>query len=412
MVVLDSSGRVLAAGGVIVHDGRICVIHRPRYEDWSLPKGKLEPRELPVTGALREVAEEPGFTAVAGRTLGESRYRVLDHGRDVPKTVRWWALRATGGEFVPGPEVDHLQWLDVPSALRRVTAGRDSGPLQLFLEHPPVTTTVLLVRHGSAGDREQWSGDDDLRPLDDKGQEQAAAAAELASEIKSTPLAEGSGNMSEASNKAQQGSEQAKAAEAQGEAGQQQQAASQHEQAAQNFQKSAEALDRAATEFSQAAAAAAAQQANPNKAPLPAGELAEAFQQAAQAAASEGADAAQKAAASAAALAQAAQAARSQMQGLPAGSKPAAPAGPPGMAGPASPPGTPGESGELEGLQQRAADPGVPPELAKLGITASDWEKIQANLASDIGSGGADAIPKEYRSLVKGYFESMSKKKD
>ena len=238
---------------------------------------------------------------------------------------------------------------------------------------------------------------------------QAAAAAELASEIKSTPLAEGSGNMSEAGNKAQQGSEQAKAAEAKGETGQQQQAASQHEQAAQNFQKSAEALDRAATEFSQAAAAAAAQQANPNKAPLSAGELAEAFQQAAQAAASEGADAAQKAAASAAALAQASQAARSQMQGLPAGSKPAAPAGPPGMA---SPPGTPGVLGELEGLQQRAADPGVPPELAKLGITASDWEKIQANLASDIGSGGPDAIPKEYRSLVKGYFESMSKKKD
>ena len=78
----------------------------------------------------------------------------------------------------------------------------------------------------------------------------------------------------------------------------------------------------------------------------------------------------------------------------------------------ATPPGTPGKSGELEDLQQRAADPGVPPELAKLGITASDWEKMQANLASDIGSGGADAIPKEYRSLVKGYFESMSKKKD
>ena len=172
-----------AAGGVLWRDtdGRVevAVVHRPRYDDWSLPKGKLDPGELHVVGALREVAEETGFTAVAGRTLDESRYRVLDRGRDVPKTVRWWALRATGGEFVPGPEVDHLQWLDVPSALRRVTAGRDSGPLQLFLEHPPATTTVLLVRHGSAGDREQWSGDDDLRPLDDKGHEQAAAAAEV-----------------------------------------------------------------------------------------------------------------------------------------------------------------------------------------------------------------------------------------
>ncbi len=152
-------------------------MHRPRYDDWSLPKGKLDPGELPVLGALREVAEETGFTAVAGRTLGHSRYRVLDGGRDVPKTVRWWSLRATGGEFVPTAEVDHLQWLPVPQALRRVTAGRDSGPLGTFVEHPADTTTVLLVRHGSAGDREHWSGDDDLRPLDDKGHEQAQAAA-------------------------------------------------------------------------------------------------------------------------------------------------------------------------------------------------------------------------------------------
>ena len=172
-----------AAGGVLWREagGRVevAVVHRPRYDDWSLPKGKLDPDELHVTGALREVAEETGFTGVAGRTLGESRYRVLDRGRDVPKTVRWWAIRSTGGEFVPGPEVDHLQWLDVPSALRQVSAGRDSAPLQAFLEHPAATTTVLLVRHGSAGDREQWPGDDDLRPLDDKGQEQAAAAAEV-----------------------------------------------------------------------------------------------------------------------------------------------------------------------------------------------------------------------------------------
>ena len=172
-----------AAGGVLWRDHggtiEVAVVHRPRYDDWSLPKGKLEPGELPVTGALREVAEETGFTAVAGRTLGESRYRVLDHGRDVPKTVRWWALRATGGEFVPGIEVDHLQWLDVPSALRRVTAGRDAAPLEAFAAHPAHTTTLLLVRHGSAGDRDGWAGEDDLRPLDDIGREQAAAASEV-----------------------------------------------------------------------------------------------------------------------------------------------------------------------------------------------------------------------------------------
>ncbi|MCW2615032.1 MAG: hydrolase, partial [Frankiales bacterium] len=176
------SRQVKAAGGVLWRrqDGvvQVAVVHRPRYDDWSLPKGKLDPGELHVVGAVREVAEETGFAAVAGRTLGESRYRVLDQGRDVPKTVRWWAMRATAGEFVPGAEVDHLQWLTVPEALRRVTAGRDSEPLTAFAAHPPETATVLLLRHGSAGDRDDWAGDDDLRPLDPTGKAQALAAAD------------------------------------------------------------------------------------------------------------------------------------------------------------------------------------------------------------------------------------------
>lgn len=233
---------------------------------------------------------------------------------------------------------------------------------------------------------------------------QAAEAAALAEEIKETPLVDGSGNMNEAANNAQQGAQQAEAAEKQGESGQQQQAAGQHEQAAQNFQKSAEALERAAQEFENAAQQAAAQQMNPQKAQLPAGELAEAFQQAGEAAQAEGAEAAQAAAEAAAALSQAAQAARQQMQGIPMPGQP----GPPGMPGQ---PGMPSQTPQ-EGLQARTASPGVPPELAKLGISAADWEKIKATLSSDVGARGADAIPEEYRGLVKGYFESMSKKKD
>jgi len=126
---------------------------------------------------VREVAEETGFTAYAGRTLGQSDYRVLDRGRDAPKTVRWWAMRAVDGEFTPAAEVDALLWLDVPSALRRVTAGRDSAPLLAFADHPPDTTAVLLVRHGSAGQREDWDGRDDERPLDARGRAEALAAA-------------------------------------------------------------------------------------------------------------------------------------------------------------------------------------------------------------------------------------------
>lgn len=153
------------------------MVHRPRYDDWSLPKGKLDKGEHGVLAAVREVCEETGFSAVVGRTLGESRYRVLDGGRDVPKTVRWWAMRATGGQFTPGPEVDEVVWLDVAAASRRVNAGRDNGPLSVFAQHPPETTTVLLVRHGSAGRRQEWDGPDLERPLDERGRAQARALA-------------------------------------------------------------------------------------------------------------------------------------------------------------------------------------------------------------------------------------------
>ena len=176
---------VHAAGGVLWRrreaDGRIevAIVHRPKYDDWSLPKGKLEPGEPVLSGALREIREETGFSAVPGRTLGVSRYRVLDSGRDVAKTVQWWAMRAGDGEFVPSAEVDVLRWLPLRNALTTVSAGYDAAPLRAFAAGPPDTVTLLLVRHGSAGDREQWSGDDDERPLDEEGTAQAQAMAEV-----------------------------------------------------------------------------------------------------------------------------------------------------------------------------------------------------------------------------------------
>ena len=174
---------VHAAGGVLWRrreaDGRIevAIVHRPKYDDWSLPKGKLDSGELALTAALREIVEETGFTAVPGRTLGMSRYRVLDSGRDVAKSVRWWSMRAGTGEFVPTAEVDELRWLPVGAALATVSAGYDAAPLRAFAAAPPDTVTLLLVRHGSAGDRESWVGDDDERPLDDEGTAQAQAMA-------------------------------------------------------------------------------------------------------------------------------------------------------------------------------------------------------------------------------------------
>lgn len=172
-----------AAGGVLWReiDGRVevALVHRPRYGDWSLPKGKLDLGEIEIVGALREVTEETGFSAAPGRSLGVSHYRVLDHGRDVEKTVQWWAMRCRDGEFVPTAEVDQLRWVAPTSALARVSAGYDSAPLKAFSAHPPDTDLVLLLRHGSAGESEAWPGDDDERPLDATGQAQAQAAAEV-----------------------------------------------------------------------------------------------------------------------------------------------------------------------------------------------------------------------------------------
>lgn len=174
---------VRAAGGVLWRTGEdgpeVALVHRPRYDDWSLPKGKLEPGEHPLEAAVREVREETGATAVAGRALGCSRYDVLVAGRRTPKTVDWWALRCVEEGFVPGREVDALRWLPVPAARALLTAGRDTQVLDALDRTPLLPGVLALVRHGSAGRRGSWPGDDDDRPLDARGQAQAARLGDL-----------------------------------------------------------------------------------------------------------------------------------------------------------------------------------------------------------------------------------------
>ncbi|HVM28064.1 MAG TPA: NUDIX hydrolase [Mycobacteriales bacterium] len=174
---------VRAAGGVLWRAARtgtgveVAVVHRPKYDDWSLPKGKLDDGEVEVLAACREVEEETGFTGIVGRFLGTGRYTVTKAGRQVPKSVAWWSIRCTGGGFTPTAEVDELRWLrpdDVPALLSRPA---EALPLERFTSGPPGTRTLLLLRHGSAGQREHWDGDDDARPLDDAGRAQAEAAA-------------------------------------------------------------------------------------------------------------------------------------------------------------------------------------------------------------------------------------------
>ncbi|HEX4655198.1 MAG TPA: NUDIX hydrolase [Mycobacteriales bacterium] len=153
----------------------VALVHRPKYDDWSLPKGKLTTDEHPILGAVREVWEETGFVGVPGRSIGEIRY--LKDGD--PKRVRYWAMRAESGSFAPNDEVDQLMWLPPREGQQHLLPGRDRQILAEFGRDTDPTRACLLVRHGSAGDRAEWPGEDRERPLDESGHLQAEALVPL-----------------------------------------------------------------------------------------------------------------------------------------------------------------------------------------------------------------------------------------
>jgi 8-oxo-dGTP diphosphatase len=113
---------VRAAGGVVVRDGRVVLVHRPKYDDWSLPKGKLDPGEGWEDAALREVEEETGLRCRLVREVGSSRYRDAK-GRD--KLVRYWLMEPLGGEFEPHQEIDEIRWLVPEEAEAALSYERD-----------------------------------------------------------------------------------------------------------------------------------------------------------------------------------------------------------------------------------------------------------------------------------------------
>jgi 8-oxo-dGTP diphosphatase len=117
---------VRAAGGVVVRDdGRIAVVHRPKYDDWSLPKGKLNGGESWEDAAVREVEEETG---VRGELLDELRSDDYVDSRGRPKTVRWWRMGvAHEGAFEPSDEVDELRWVTPAEAAQLLSYEHDRG---------------------------------------------------------------------------------------------------------------------------------------------------------------------------------------------------------------------------------------------------------------------------------------------
>jgi 8-oxo-dGTP diphosphatase len=122
---------VRAAGGLIVRDGEVAVVHRPKYDDWSLPKGKLDPGESWEEAAVREVHEETGIRARIVAELAPSRYRDRK-GR--PKTVRWYRMDVEDeGAFEPDDEVDELRWLAPEAARALVDYDHDRALLETLV---------------------------------------------------------------------------------------------------------------------------------------------------------------------------------------------------------------------------------------------------------------------------------------
>lgn len=204
---------IAAAGAVVLRSHpsgtrQVLLIHRPRYDDWSLPKGKQEQHEPPPVTAVREVAEETGNRVGLAAPLDHIRYRMVN--RDYPsgaeKSVSWWradldpgaheARAATG--FVAAPaerigkpgadvshhgndaelEVDQVVWLDVADVAARFSYDSDRMVLDQALQQPR-TTPVILVRHAKAINRNDWAADDADRPLRPRGRTQARRLASL-----------------------------------------------------------------------------------------------------------------------------------------------------------------------------------------------------------------------------------------
>ena len=181
---------IRAAGGVLWRSAgeknavpviEVGVIHRPRYDDWSFPKGKLAPGESEVEGAVREVFEETGHRVRLGQPLGEARYTKTSGGVARRKIVRYWSMEAEAGAFVPGREVDELRWVSLAQAVDMLTHERDRELLERFVRGPSLGGCVLLVRHASAGEPSEWKDDDRLRPLDALGWAQSEELVRLLS---------------------------------------------------------------------------------------------------------------------------------------------------------------------------------------------------------------------------------------
>ena len=166
---------IQAAGAVLWRkiesgDLEIAIVHRPKYDDWSLPKGKVEAGESHISAGYREIQEETGYESIFGPEIGTVVYKL----EGAPKEVRFWSARATEMTGHPDPlEVDQVEWLAPKKAKEKLTNKDERAIVDFFLEFGADTFPIILLRHAKALKRTEWDGDDGDRPLEHRGQLQA-----------------------------------------------------------------------------------------------------------------------------------------------------------------------------------------------------------------------------------------------
>jgi phosphohistidine phosphatase SixA/8-oxo-dGTP pyrophosphatase MutT (NUDIX family) len=166
---------ILAAGAIVWRNNKddsieVAVIHRPKYDDWSFPKGKCEIGEELIACAYREVLEETNIATEFGPFLGTVDY-LTTLG---PKQVYFWSAKSVEEKaFTPNAEVDQIKWVELKMARQLLSMESDKEIFDKFIKLNLDTKPLVLLRHAKAVSRDEWQGDDDDRPLDDLGENQA-----------------------------------------------------------------------------------------------------------------------------------------------------------------------------------------------------------------------------------------------